>query len=228
MSAAAIDPALVRFDKDPTLSVLSRQVTYKTYGFYDGILDNDDGPMTQASALAFAKSLTPTTPLKGRAVNAAGIELVKHFESCLKPLGAGKFASYADPGYGWSVATIGWGTVIYPDGRKVKKGDVITQAQADEYLAWEVAQKAEGVESLVKVKVNDDMFAALVSFAYNAGTGALSKSTLLRLLNSGDYTGASKEFAKWNKSNGKALKGLTRRRASEKNLFLSIDPAIVQ
>lgn len=156
-------------------------------------------------------------------VSQRGIDCIKHFESCLEPVtvkGVQMFAAYPDPAHGWKVPTIGWGTIQYPDGRKVAKGDLIDQGRADRLLAWEVGEKAEGVRALVKVPVNSDQFAALVSFAYNVGLGNLGKSTLLKLLNAGDYAGAADEFLKWNKAGGKVLAGLTRRRKSERNLFL--------
>ena len=60
----------------------------------------------------------------------------------------------------------------------------------------------------------------MVSFSYNCGTGALKTSTLLQKLNSCDYSGAANELLKWNKSNGKVLNGLVKRRQEEKKLFL--------
>ena len=160
-------------------------------------------------------------------VTAKGLDLIRHFEDCLQPTGDGRFSAYPDPGYGWKVPTIGWGTIAYPDGRKVKKGDIITQDQADEYLEWEVGQKARAVRELVRHPITDDQFSALVSFSYNAGAGALSKSTLLKLLNAGDIEGAAGQFIRWNKSNGKTLDGLTRRRMSEARLFRGLSPFIV-
>ena len=148
-----------------------------------------------------------------------GIELIKHFESCLKPVGNGIFEAYADPAHGWKVPTIGWGTIQYPNGDKVKRGDLISQKRADEFLAWEVEQKAKGVDDLVTVFLTENELGALVSFAYNCGLGNLAKSTLLRKLNQGDKPGAAREFIKWNKAGGKVLAGLTRRRKAERHLF---------
>lgn len=161
-------------------------------------------------------------------ISARGIECIKHFESCLEPIGGGRFRAYADPAHGWKVPTIGWGTIAYEDGIKVQRGDVITQERADALLAWEVAEKAEAVRRLVKVPVNADQFAALVSFAYNVGQDedadtiaeGLGDSGLLKKLNAGDYKGAADEFLKWTRAGGKVLPGLVRRRKSERNLFL--------
>lgn len=152
-----------------------------------------------------------------RKVSKAGIDLIKSFEGLfLKP--------YLDP---IKIPTIGYGTIQYPDGKKVTMNDpAITEAQAVEYLTHEVNQKAAGVEKLVKVPLNDNEFGALVSFAYNVGTGALEKSTLLKKLNAGDRAGAAEEFPRWNKAGGKELPGLTKRRLAERDLFLKQDSII--
>ncbi|MEI6857140.1 lysozyme, partial [Psychrilyobacter sp.] len=87
-------------------------------------------------------------------------------------------------------------------------------------LSW-----AEGtVNKKVKVKINQNMFNALTSFVYNLGSSIFIESncTLLRKLNKEDYTGASNEFKRWNKSGGKVLNGLVARRKSEGNLFINL------
>ena len=154
-------------------------------------------------------------------ISPKAIELIKHFESCLEPAGNGMLRAYADPAHGWKVPTIGWGTIKYPDGGKVERGDLITQKRADELLAWEIAEKSKGIGDLVTVKLTDNEYGALVSFAYNCGLGNLAKSTLLRKLNQGDKPGASREFSRWNKAGGRVLAGLTRRRRAEAKLFSS-------
>ena len=168
----------------------------------------------------------PDTP-EATFVNEAGLELMRHFESCLKPIGNDQFTAYPDPGYGWQVPTIGWGTTVYPNGQKVKKGDVITQDQADRLFDWEIQDDAKKLRPLIDVALTNDQYSAITSFAYNVGVGAFKRSTLRRKLNSGDFAGAAREFRKWNKSNGRVLAGLTRRRLSEERLFKSIHPAIV-
>lgn len=104
--------------------------------------------------------------------------------------------------------------------RGVEIGDTCTEEQA---IAWlhEDLDEAEGaVERYVRVPLNDNEFAALVSWTFNLGAGALAGSTLLRKLNAGDRAGAAAEFARWNKAGGKVLPGLVRRRAAEAALFL--------
>lgn len=147
-----------------------------------------------------------------RPVNKAGIDLIKSFEGLfLKP--------YLDP---VNIPTIGYGTIKYPNGKAVTMKDrAITEGEATDYLIHEVEEKAHNVTRMTKVKLNDNEFAALVSFAYNVGWPALEKSTLMKLLNSGaDRTAVADQFLRWNKAGGKELAGLTRRRQAERSLFL--------
>lgn len=147
-----------------------------------------------------------------RKVAESGINLIKSFEGLfLKP--------YLDP---IKIPTIGYGIIEYPDGKRVTMQDSeITEEQALEYLTHEVNKKATEIEKLIKVELNDNEFAALVSFAYNVGTGALGSSTLLKMLNANaDKTAVADQFLRWNKAGGKELPGLTRRRQAERSLFL--------
>jgi lysozyme len=147
-----------------------------------------------------------------RKVNDAGIKLIKSFEGLfLKP--------YLDP---INIPTIGYGTIKYPNGKAVTMKDrAITEAEATEYLMHEVEEKAHNVGRMCKVAINDNEYAALVSFAYNVGWQALEKSTLLKLLNAGaSKTAIGDQFLRWNKAGGKELPGLTRRRQAERALFL--------
>lgn len=144
-------------------------------------------------------------------INKEGLDLIKSFEGL-------KLAAYLCSA---KVETIGYGTTIYPDGKKVKLGDKITLAQAEEFIKHDLDKFEKGVLALLKnVKVTSNQFSALVSFAYNLGLGALGKSTLLRkvLANPNDPTIGS-EFLKWNKAGGKVLAGLTRRRTAEAALY---------
>ncbi|SKA20842.1 lysozyme [Sediminibacterium ginsengisoli] len=121
--------------------------------------------------------------------------------------------------------TIGWGTIKYKNGASVKKGDVITKDQAQAEFEYEFNQKYDFVVSRSKVKLTDSQTAALVSFAYNVGTGALLESTLWKRIQAGESAKAvADEFLKWNKVtiNGAkvAIAGLTNRRTDERALFL--------
>jgi GH24 family phage-related lysozyme (muramidase) len=111
-------------------------------------------------------------------------------------------------------------------GTKAKStGDRLTVEEANQRLLNELLYKRSRVQKMVKVPINNNQLDALTSFAFNVGEGALGESTLLKKLNSGDYAGAAKEFLRWNKGEHRgvkqALPGLTKRRNSEMQLFLS-------
>lgn len=172
----------------------------------------------------FSGSDDPNLPIAKRVPSDDCLELVRHFESLLDLRSDGYVYAYLDP---VKIPTIGWGTIQYPDGRAVRMGDKITVERADELLRWEIEEKAAGVSAMLKVAVTQNEFDALVSFAYNIGLGAVRKSTLLRKLNAGDKQGAANEFRRWTIAGGKVLRGLVRRRESERRLFLNVRPFIV-
>lgn len=135
-----------------------------------------------------------------------GIELIKKFEGCA-------LNAYKCPA---GVLTIGYGHT-----NNVRVDDVITQKEAEDLLKIDLAQFEAGVSAAVKVALTQEQFDALVSFTYNLGVGALQSSTLLKKLNAGDYAGAADQFPLWNKVGRTIFEGLVRRRAAEKDLFLS-------
>ena len=120
------------------------------------------------------------------------------------------------------VPTIGNGSTRYENGTKVTMRDKpITRDRAIELFKNTLVTYENAVNRNVKVTLNQNQYDALVSFTYNLGEANLKSSTLLRLLNQGDYKGAANQFPRWNKAKGKVLAGLTRRRAAEKQLFES-------
>ena len=143
-------------------------------------------------------------------ISSRGLELIKDFEGFSS-------TAYLCPA---KIPTIGWGNTFYEDGTKVKLGDQISKTDALKLLEV-VANRdfADKKYSAIKVPVTQNQFDAMVSLAYNIGVGNFLKSTLLKKLNLKDYIGASNEFLKWNKSGGKELLGLTRRRKREQDLF---------
>ena len=145
-------------------------------------------------------------------ISARGLKLIADFEGL-------RLKAYPDPGTGNEPWTIGYGTTVYPDGRKVKKGDVITQEQALDYLKQDVKKFATSVTQVVTVPLNQNRFDALVSFTYNLGAGALARSSLLRKLNAREYKAAAAEFDKWVYAAGRILPGLVNRRKAERELF---------
>ena len=119
-----------------------------------------------------------------------------------------------------NVWTIGYGSTFYLNGEKVSMYDSeISETFASELLEKVLNDFATKVDNIIKVSLNQNQFDALVSFTYNIGISAFTKSTLLTKLNHADFQGASNEFIRWNKANGKVLKGLTNRRLDEQKLF---------
>lgn len=158
------------------------------------------------------KAGVPREVQPGLTTSDGGIALIKRFEGL-------ELRAYPDPGTGGKPWTIGIGTTIYPSGQAVKAGDVITEAQAEEYLRHDLARFEAAVNRLTGGVVTQGQFDALVSFAYNVGEAALKESTLLRLHGEGNYDAAAGQFARWNKAAGKVLTGLTRRRAAEAQTY---------
>lgn len=147
-------------------------------------------------------------------ISPEGIALIKGFEGC-------RLTAYPDPGTGGAPWTIGYGWTLPIDGKPVRPGMTIDQVTADRLLKTGLVSYESDVLKLVKVKLNQNQFDAMVSFAYNVGSRALSTSALLKKLNSGDIKGAADEFLRWNKSGGKVMAGLTKRRKAEREVFLS-------
>jgi lysozyme len=135
-----------------------------------------------------------------------------------------KLTAYQDSAGIW---TIGYGTILYENNTPVKKGDVITQQKADQLIEREITFKSNKVNAAIgTVAINQNQFDALVSFAYNVGTGALMSSTLLKRVKANPAdTKIRDAFMVWNKAhvNGKlvAVQGLTNRRKAEADLYFS-------
>ena len=120
------------------------------------------------------------------------------------------------------VPSIGYGTTKYKNGNSVKITDQpITKENALDELKFHVEEMCiPFIKKYVTVDLNQNQIDALCSFIYNVGSGNFIKSTLLKKINQKDFTGAAEEFLKWNKAGGKVYDGLTKRRNSEKTLFL--------
>lgn len=119
--------------------------------------------------------------------------------------------------------TIGWGAT----GPGITQGTKWTQLEADRRLESDVAEREVIVSNAVTVPLTQGQFDAMVSIVLNVGAGSKTRSgiirlntsapsTLLRLLNAGDKTGAAAEFDRWTSG---GMKGLVRRRAAERALF---------
>jgi lysozyme len=121
------------------------------------------------------------------------------------------------------VPTIGYGSTFYPSGKKVTLQDTPINLESAKLMLKETANIfATQVNLLVKTKITQNQFNAFVSFAFNLGSQALSKITLLKKVNvnPNDIT-ITNEFLKWNKAGGRVLDGLTKRRTKEANLYFS-------
>lgn len=142
-------------------------------------------------------------------VSQKGIDLIKQFEGL-------RLKAYQDSVGVW---TIGYGTIRYPDGTKVKKGDVITQQMAESLLVDDVNRRAAAIGP---IKVSQNQFDAIVSFCYNLGLGAWNKSTLRKkIIQDRNDPTIRDEFMKWVNAGGKRLPGLVRRRKQEADLYFS-------
>lgn len=139
-----------------------------------------------------------------------GMELLAQFEGL-------RLEAYLDSA---NIPTIGYGTIKYPSGKRVKMGDKITKAQALEYKKHDLKEFENTVNSAVKVPLTQNQYDALVSLSYNIGSGAFKGSTLLKKLNQGDYKGAADAFLSWVNAGGKKVQGLVNRRKKERELFL--------
>ena len=96
---------------------------------------------------------------------------------------------------------------------------VISEDTANEMLVEELKEYENYINTLVTVELNQNQFDAMVSWVYNLGSSNLQASTLLKVLNAGDYEGVPAQIMRWNKAGGKVLEGLTRRRQAEADLF---------
>lgn len=145
-----------------------------------------------------------------RDISELGFQIIREFESF-------QSKAYQDTGGVW---TIGYGTIKYPNGNRVVKGDVCTQAQAEQWLKNDCVWVDACLDKYVKVPVSQNQFDALASLVYNIGESAFKKSTMLTLINQNSLTSAASQFDRWVFDNGKRVQGLVNRRAKEKKLFL--------
>jgi lysozyme len=134
-----------------------------------------------------------------------GLTMIMQFEGL-------RLSAYQD---GVGVWTIGYGTT-----QNVRPGMVITLQQAVQRLRDPLVAIESFISAVVTPVINQDMFDALVSFTYNVGQGNLRKSSVLRLLNIGDFYSAADGFLLWTKAGGLVIPGLVHRRAMERAVFL--------
>jgi lysozyme len=117
---------------------------------------------------------------------------------------------------GWS---IGYGHYL---GEGDHSGETVTREQADLLFARDIAKFELAVSTVVPTdRTTQNQFDAMVSLAYNVGTGAFAGSTVARLHNMGDWQGAGDAFRMWNKSQGAVNQALVKRREQEREVYLN-------
>jgi len=133
-----------------------------------------------------------------------GLKLIKSHEGL-------RLKAYKCPADVW---TIGYGSTT-----GVKPNDVVTNKQAEELLAKDLAT-AEAEVNRHKLPLNQNQFDALVSFIFNVGSGNFRKSTLLKRIQENVFhPNIPFQFSRWDKGGGKVLPGLVRRRKDEAILY---------
>ena len=137
---------------------------------------------------------------------AYAIELIKKYEGL-------SLKAYKCPA---GVATIGYGTTVYPDGKPVKMGDVITKEKAEALLLDYVINQI--LPDIRDLGLTSNQEAAVCSLVYNIGMPAFKKSKCYKAIKTKDWETVFHNWD-WCKGGGKFLKGLAKRRAEEMYLF---------
>jgi len=154
--------------------------------------------------------------------NAFGILLITRFEGFYSH-------PYLCPA---GVPTIGYGTIVYPNGKKVTLNDPpCTRKQAKSWLAWELRDKEDKLNEFLldnNIQVTSNQFSALISFAYNLGIYRVIRGSIAEALKAGDMDRVAKLMSQYNKARNRwgvlrELRGLTRRRKAEIELFYAED-----
>ena len=137
-----------------------------------------------------------------------GIALIKKFEGC-------ELEAYQCSAGVW---TIGYGHT-----KDIVEGMTISKEQAEEMLVDELHEYENYINKYVTVALSQNQFDALVSWVYNLGPANLKASTMLKVLNKGQYEEVPAQMKRWNKASGKVLEGLIRRREAEACLFKGME-----
>lgn len=215
--------------------VVQAQTALAAAGYYSDKIDGDFGGGSLRAVLSLIDNTDKAVDILSKPdvlkpepqgalkLSKRGADLMKRYEGFSS-------APYIDM---VGVSTIGYGNTYYPDRRKVKMTDKhLTEPQAAQ-LAMDIVNLdfAPAVNKIFKDeiasgKLNQNMFDALVSLAYNIGVGALSTSnSVTGNIKKGNYKAAADGFLLWDKGRvgGKlqAINGLTRRRKEERDLFLA-------
>jgi lysozyme len=150
-------------------------------------------------------SLTPAQSAKNPTVmNPQGLAMLEGFEGL-------ELCQYKDP--------VGNPTICYGHLITSSMPECMTKQQCVNLLMQDLAVYEQCVHNAVKVPLNSNQFSALVDFAYNLGCGSLESSTLLKLLNEGNYGAVCPQLKRWVYAGGQVFPGLVSRRDAECNLF---------
>lgn len=182
-------------------------------------------------------------PASSFTISDDGIDLIAQFEGLERRGGSKKYAPrganlrqedknkiymYIDP---VGLPTIGLGHLLTKreqqsgfiniNGKNINYKNGLTMDQVMDLKRQDLKRFEDAVHRHVKVKITQSMYDALVSWLFNVGAGRMNNSTLGRKLNRKDYIGAANELPRWNKAGGRTLRGLTRRRNAERDMFLT-------
>jgi lysozyme len=144
-----------------------------------------------------------------RQTSAAGLDLIRGFEG-------ERLESYRCPAGKWTIS-------VGVTGPHVTEGMKITQAESDELFAAAIRTFETGINKMLLVPISQNQFDAIVALGYNIGLHNLQSSTLLKLLNRGEYSKAAAEFGRWSHAAGQLMPGLVKRRRAEAEMFLKRD-----
>lgn len=162
----------------------------------------DDDDKNSAEAQAPSGSVADNADLR---INDAGLQIIKDSEGL-------RLEAY-NLGGQWLIG--------YGHSRTARAGMTVTEGEAERLLREDVRDSENAVRNMLEVPVNVNQFSAMVSLAYNLGSGGFSRSTVLERINKGDYRGAADGFLNHNKAGGKVNEHLTQRRERERELFLT-------
>ena len=137
-----------------------------------------------------------------------GLELIKKFEGC-------ETTAYQDSVGVW---TIGFGHT-----KGVEEGQTCSIEDAESMLADEMDEYEGYINNMVKVELQQHEFDALVAWVYNLGPTNLGESTMLKVLNGGQFDRVPDEMNRWTRAGGEILEGLVRRRQAESLMFQNLD-----
>lgn len=182
-------------------------------------LDHSSSSSLSSSSIKKEERLKEYKDISKLHISKKGIEIIKKYESYYS-------CTYVDPGTRGLPITGGYGSVILK-GKPLKLGQCYSKEVWEEQLQKDLIRFENYVKRYVRVPLNINQFSALVSLIYNIGPGNFSSSTFLKRLNQKDYKGCADAMTWFNKGGSKSngtfriMKGLVKRRHTEKEFFLS-------